>query len=158
MKLSSYLSDEVICLDSKAGSAEEVCREMAGIMANAGLAPDSEMVFRKIMDREKLGTTGIGEGIAMPHAHMDVPDVGVAFLRTATPLDFGALDGKPCRLFFMVISPKSKQEEYLKVMAALACLLKHKQVQNSLLAARSAKDVVDMIRKEEVVNTYSCRL
>ena len=126
---------------------EEVLRAMAERLAGAGLVPAAADLVARLLDRERLGCTGLGGGIAIPHCKLaGISDVVVAMATTAEPIPFGAADGIPVRLIFLVASPASASAAHLHVLARISRVLRTPGVIARLDAADSAESLLETVR------------
>jgi len=122
--------------------SEAVCRLMPS------LSPD--LLASILMEREALGSTGIGEGVAIPHGKVPGIDRLVAvFGRSAGGVQFASLDGKPARLFFLVVAPENSAGMHLKALARISRLLKDERFRRKLLAAEGAEGLLQVLREED---------
>ena len=149
MKLSEYIAEDRIILDADVKSAEDVLKQLCNVMEHSGTVCAAQDLFRKVQQREELGSTGIGEGVAVPHIHTEANAMSVAVLITRDSLDFDAIDGKPCRLFFMVVSPDERRAEYLQLMATVSTLIHHSELRERLLEAHNPAEVMQAIAEAE---------
>jgi PTS system nitrogen regulatory IIA component len=121
LSLADLTRPDLIFTDLPPGSREEVVRSLADHVAACGLVPDAAKLAEHIWERERLGSTGIGAGVAIPHCKLGGLRNGlVAVGRTGSGVDFAALDGEPVRLFFLVISPTESPAEHLRILAAIS--------------------------------------
>ncbi len=157
MKLSDYISEDRVILDADVESAEDVLKQMCSAMECCGTVCAADDLYRKVREREELGSTGIGEGVAVPHIHTEANAMSVAVLVTRNPIDFDAIDGKPCRLFFLVVSPDERRAEYLQLMATVSALIHHSELRNRLMEARDPGEVIQAIREAEEKAACSAR-
>ncbi|NVL90658.1 MAG: PTS sugar transporter subunit IIA, partial [Desulfobacterales bacterium] len=124
MRILDTLKEEVIIAELNAGDKKGVVEEIAGSMAKASGVNQQEMV-RVLLERERLGSTGIGGGIAIPHGKLKSLDsLLVGFGRSPKGVDFEALDGKPAHLFFLLIAPEDSSGTHLRMLARISRLLK----------------------------------
>lgn len=131
-----------------AGDAEGVLRELAGKLAAAGAVADAEQLFARLWERERLGSTAIGRGIAIPHCKLDsLAKVVVAVGLAPAGVDFAAPDAQPVRLFFVVVSPSRSPAEHLQSLAAISRWVKADGRVDRLLASQRPQDVLDMLRE-----------
>ena len=127
-----------------ARNKDQVLRELASLAKTRGL--DEAMVYAVLLDREKLGSTAVGEGIAIPHGKMPGLDsMLLAFARSSAGVDFNAPDGKNCRLFFMVLAPDGAAGQHLGMLGAIARLAKDPTFTSRLLQAQNAAELVDFL-------------
>lgn len=150
MNLTELLSKEAIIPALKNTTKEGVIREIAEAVVRAHPGQDMNELVTLLLEREKLGSTGIENGLAIPHAKVKCLDrIIIAFGKSSEGVPFEAHDGKPSRLFFVLLAPDSAAGLHLKALARLARLLKEEDVVSKLLAARTADDIYDIIKKEE---------
>jgi mannitol/fructose-specific phosphotransferase system IIA component (Ntr-type) len=126
---------------------EEVLRAMAERLERARIVPGTEELVSRLLDREKLGCTGLGGGIAIPHCKLPgISDVVVAMATTAEPIPFGAADGIPVRLIFLVASPATASAAHLHALARISRLLRTPGVIAALDAADSGERLLEVVR------------
>lgn len=125
MKLGEYLEKELVLPELSASTKQEALAELLAPVVEKNPALDAEEVFNVLMEREALGTTGIGNGIAIPHGKLPSLDkIVVVAGRSFEGLDFDALDQKPCNIFFMVLAPENVAGTHLRILAQISRLLK----------------------------------
>lgn len=125
MKLAEYLDRDLIISDLSARTKSEVLAELVSPLAAKFPDLDPKRVAQVLMDREMLGTTGIGDGIAIPHGKLDsIDQVLVIVGRSRAGVDFASLDHKPASIFFTVLAPSSVVGLHLKLLATVSRLLK----------------------------------
>jgi PTS system nitrogen regulatory IIA component len=125
VRLASLTRPELIFPDLPAEDRDSVLRELARRFAGLGLVRDAEGLFQKLRERELLGSTGIGSGVAIPHTKLPGLKEGVVAIGMAPQgVDFGAADGEPVRLLFLVLSPSSSPAEHLQVLATISRWIK----------------------------------
>ncbi len=147
--LADLLASERIVLDSPARNRREVLEALAALLGGQDVAV-REAVRDDLGARERVSSTGVGGGIAFPHARVDsLGSIRLAFLRTVEPVEFGALDGKPVDLFFGVAGPKPSRREYLAVLARLAYVFREPSVREALRAAPSVPEVQALIARHD---------
>jgi len=150
MKLSEILSLEVIEPDLKATDKDGVLAELVDLLFNAKKIKDREKILDDVKKREELMSTGIGHGVAIPHAKSKGVKVLIgAFGRSKKGIDFKSLDGELVYLFFMLISPEEVTSPHIKALAKISRLLKHHYVREMLKSADSAERILELIREEE---------
>jgi PTS system nitrogen regulatory IIA component len=142
MNLADYLKAERVRLDAPATNRREVLEGLGALLGGKDETV-REAVAESLRARELMGSTGVGGGIAFPHARAEfVPSLRLAFLRTAAPVPFEALDGRPVDLFLAVAGPAQGRREYLAVLGSLSYLFRADHVRDRFRAAASAADVV----------------
>jgi len=146
VKLLDLLKEKFIVLDLKARTKNEAIMELVGLIAQSKKLKNKKAFFEAIMEREALGSTGIGDGIAIPHAKTKVTKGFILALgRSATGIDFGALDGENTYLFFILASPKEEVGTHLKILADISHLVKDKFIVGLLKKAKSEKEILKII-------------
>jgi mannitol/fructose-specific phosphotransferase system IIA component (Ntr-type) len=140
---------DLIFPDLPAGDRAQVLRNLAGRIAGRGLVSDANALFDKLWEREQLGTTSVGGGIAIPHCKIERLSAGVVSLgRVPEGVDFGAADGEPVRLFFLVVSPSQSPAEHLQVLAAISRWIKGGGRVQALLEQPDAQALYDYVQRE----------
>lgn len=115
------LDEAGISIADPASSKKRILEQAARLLARDTEEPGTEQIFEKLLERERLGSTGLAGGVALPHARMPgISDSRGAFMRLAEPIDFDALDGQPVDLVFALIVPEDADEEHLQLLAGLA--------------------------------------
>ena len=126
---------------------EAVLEEMSVRLAERGLVPDARDLWEHLLDRERLGCTGLGRGVAIPHCKLrNLTRIVAAVASTAVPVDFGAADGIPIDLIFLVASPAEAPAAHLQTLARISRLLRTPGVPESLRAAASAEQMAEALR------------
>ena len=142
MRLGSLVRPELIFPRLAAGDRLGVLRAFADRVADQGLIPRAEDLYDKLFEREQLGSTGIGSGIAIPHCKLPGLLLGVVALGIVPEgVDFGAVDGSPVKLFFLVLSPPESPAEHLQILAAISRWVK---------AARHAEAILELPSREAI--------
>ena len=150
VKLSEFLTNTQICLELQATDKEGVITELAEYIKEADGMKNFNAFLKDVFKREDVATTGIGGEVAIPHARTDaVESFVIAFGRSSEGVDFKALDSKPCKLFFMLGTPKDQVPQYLQILAHLTRLLKDQAFCNELLAAKTPETVIHVFEDAE---------
>lgn len=150
MKLSEIVSENLILPSLMGTDAPSVLKEFSEAVCIAGKCQDSKALFEKLLEREKQESTGIGNGVAIPHAKLDnLRDVVLAIGYSQNGVEFHAIDGNPTYFFFMVLSPSHAAVQHLRALAALSRLLKSQTFLTRLWQRPSGKDLIELIRQEE---------
>lgn len=153
MKITDLLKKQSICLDGKADSKEQVIREMVDLMAEGGNINDIDTYRETVFKREEEGTTGIGEGIAIPHGKTEaVRAPGLAAMVLPEGVDYDSLDGEPAYLIFLIAAPNTEDNVHLEVLSRLSMLLMDEDFRNKLLHAKDVDEFlayVDAAEKEK---------
>lgn len=151
MRISDYLKEKRILLNLKARYKEESIKEIAALLKDSKDIVNFRTFLSDVFEREKAGTTGIGNGLAIPHARTDaVKDFVIAFGRSQEGVEFKSLDGNLAKLIFLMGTPKEKGlSAYLKLLAQLTKILKNADFRESLLKASSPKEILNEFKKIE---------
>ena len=150
MKIADLLAKESIDLQAKVGSKAEALEHLVTLMAKSGKLADEAEYKRCVLAREEEGSTGIGEGIAIPHAKTNaVKAPGLAAMIVAEGVDFASLDDQPAKLFFLIAAPDTEDNVHLDVLSRLSTLLMDEEFTTALYAAKSPKDFLSIIDKFE---------
>lgn len=150
MKLMDFLDKKAIIPELKKGNKEEVIREMVNKLAASGEIKDGDETVRILMEREKLGSTGIGEGVAIPHGKSkDVKKITAVFAKAKEGIDFEALDGEPVYLFFLLVAPESSTSEHIKALARISRLLKDSNFRKKLKMKQTIEEILSAISEED---------
>ena len=150
MKIADLLAKESIDLRAKVGSKEEALEHLVALMAKSGKLADEAEYKRCVLAREEEGSTGIGEGIAIPHAKTNaVKAPGLAAMIVSEGVDFASLDDQPAKLFFLIAAPDTEDNVHLDVLSRLSTLLMDEEFTTALYAAKSPKEFLSIIDKFE---------
>lgn len=145
-KISEILSPDTIILDVKGNEKIEVIKELSQILIDKNIITDTQEFFAAILKRENLESTGIGQGVAIPHARTKaVKTMALVFGRSNSGIDFSSLDGQPSYLIFLIAAPEDKKTEYIMTLARLSRLLRKDEARKGLLEAKSAEEVIQTI-------------
>ena len=146
MKITDLLTKESIDLNVKASSKKDVIEQAVELMEHNGNINNKEEYFKLVMKREKDGSTGVGEGIAIPHGKGGViSEPGLAAMVIPDGVEFNSLDGKPVKLLFLIAAPNSKDNIHLDVLSRLSTLLMNEKFKEDLLNAKSKEDFLKII-------------
>ncbi len=149
MKITEVLHHDAICVDLKAhdkkGILAELVKPLTGI---AGLEQDT--LVQILMDRERLGSTGIGGGIGIPHGKLKgLESLILGFGLSRNGVDFESIDGRPTHIFFLLITPENSTGLHLKLLARISRILKNEPFKERLFNAVDSKEVLDIIAQED---------
>ena len=149
MKILDIINEDLIKPDLSARSKEEALTELAGLIATKeGL--DEEKIVGVLREREKLGSTGIGDGIAIPHGKLkELKKLVASFGRSKKGIDFQSIDGKPTHLFFLLMAPENTAGVHLKALARISRLLKDKKFRESLLVANNTEGIFQALKDQD---------
>ena len=144
--LNNLLSASQVLLDFDASSKKRVF-EQAGMLFESHLGLARSIVFDSLFAREKLGSTGLGQGIAIPHGRIKgLKHAAGAFLRLARPVPFDSPDGRPVNLLFILLVPEQATEEHLQILSELAQRFSERSFRDKLLAAPDAAAIVALFQ------------
>ncbi|MBT9056580.1 PTS fructose transporter subunit IIC [Lactobacillus delbrueckii subsp. bulgaricus] len=150
MRIKDILSPESMIMDLQATTKDEAINEMADLEVATGIVNNKEKFVESIWAREKESTTGIGGGIAMPHARNEyINKARVLFAKSEKGVDYDSLDQQPVHLFFMITAPAGADNTHLQALAKLSSLLINPDLVEKLKAAKTADEVIDLFSQEE---------
>lgn len=150
MRIKDILSPESMIMDLKATTKDEAINEMADLEVATGIVNNKQKFVESIWAREKESTTGIGGGIAMPHARNEyINKARVLFAKSEKGVDFDSLDQQPVHLFFMITAPAGADNTHLQALAKLSSLLINPDLVEKLKAAKTADEVIDLFSQAE---------
>lgn len=150
MKISELLSPDVIVADLKARGKSDVLTELTDALLKADPGLSRDEVVQVLLERERLGSTGIGDGVAIPHGKLKgLSGLLLSFGRSREGVDFDSMDGKPAHLFFLLVAPEESVGVHLKALARISKLLKDPAVRAKLLGADTAQALQAIVAEEE---------
>ena len=150
MKIVDFLNEKAITADIKATNKEGIIRELVDVLATAEGIKNKDELIKVLVNRETLGSTGIGQGVGIPHAKTNaVKKLVAAFGICHNGVDFDALDGEPVFIFFLLVAPEDSAGPHLKGLARISRLLKDKFFRESLKALNDEKTILKLIREED---------
>ena len=153
MNIMSFLDERAVSVELKAqDNKEEVIRELAELLVKSGAIKEKDVgkLVQILLKRESLGSTGIGQGVAIPHGKSDcVTRLVGAFGISRAGVNFDSLDGEPVQLFFLLVAPEDSAGPHLKALARISRLLKDKHFRDTLRAANDEQTVVSIIDEED---------
>lgn len=150
MKIADFLSPDAVLADLVGVRKRDVLGELCAPMARRFPGIGGERLLAVLAEREKLGSTGIGDGVAIPHGKLaGLPGLVATFGRSVRGVDFDALDGRPSHLFFALFAPESSAGIHLKALARISRLLKSAALRSRILAAEDAAEIYDLLTGED---------
>ena len=150
MKIVDFLNEKAVTANIKANSKEGVIRELVDLLAKAEGIKNKEELVKTLLNREALGSTGIGQGVGIPHGKTNAVKKLVAAFGICHPgVNFDALDGESVYIFFLLIAPEDSAGPHLKALARISRLLKDKFFRESLIALTDEKAILKLIREED---------
>lgn len=152
MRISEFLDEGAVSCELKANTKEGVIRELVGVLVKTGAVKEKDVpkFVQILLDREALGSTGIGQGVAIPHGKTSCTSrlVGAVGVSRAG-LNFDSLDGELVHIFFLLVAPEDSAGPHLKALARISRLLKERHFRDSLRAAKDEKTLLKIIRDED---------
>jgi len=150
MKITEMLKQEFILEELEGRGKKDVLAELSGVFKTPGINLDSKEMLKVLLEREKLGSTGIGEGIAIPHGKMaGLKEMVISFGRSSKGVDFETLDGRPAHLFFLLMAPENSSGLHLKVLAKISKMLKDNAFRKNLREAGTRSDLFRVISEKD---------
>lgn len=150
MSLISELSDKMILPDLTATSKKEVLMDLARAVQDEYPDLETEDLYAILRERESLGSTGIGEGIAIPHGKIkNLSKITICFARSIHGVPFDSIDGKPAHLFFLLLAPESAAGPYLSSLAELSRFLKNPHTREQLMQAQNKQELAEVFTAAE---------
>jgi mannitol/fructose-specific phosphotransferase system IIA component (Ntr-type) len=150
MLICDHLRADNALFQAEGASKLAALRTLTEQLAHSGDIRDAEACLEVLLAREKLMTTGVGKGVALPHAFSpEAPQTVVAYLRSEGGIDFDAIDEKPVHHIFCILGPPSAEGRHLKILARLARLLNHADFLTALQSASTAEELLAALRSQE---------
>ena len=150
MKVFDFLDKDAIKADMKSTKKEDVIKELVGLLSSTRSIKDKASLVQTLMNRESLGSTGIGQGIGIPHAKSNCVKELVGVLGVSkNGVDFDSLDGEPTYIFMLLVAPEDAAGPHLKALARISRMLKDKFVRDALIAAKDEKAILNIIARED---------
>jgi len=150
MKIMDYLNEEWVIPDLKGMDKASVLKELSSVLVKPCQVTSVEDLLQVLLDRERLGSTGIGEGIAIPHGRLKkLKTFFISFGRSPKGVDFDSIDRKPSQLFFLVMAPENSAVDNLKLLSRMVTLLKEPSFKKRLMEAPSRKELFQIISEED---------
>lgn len=150
MKMLDILDRECIIAELRSRTKKEVLEELTGALLNCKADLDKEALVEVLLEREQLGSTGIGDGIAIPHGKVpDLDELIVSFGRSTLGIEFDSMDGRPTHLFFLLIAPENSAGVHLRALAKISKLLKSAHFRQRLMESGTREEIFQVIREED---------
>lgn len=143
MPLAELLNEKNIIIPLKSCDRDSVIREMVEHMNAASYVQNVKIVIKSVLIREKMGSTGLDKGIAIPHARThEVSDLCIALGISSKGIEYNSLDGKKSKLFFMILAPPDQSSQHIKILSEIAVISKNPEMLLNLHNANSIEDVL----------------
>ena len=150
MKILDILPKEAIVPELKARTKREVLEELSDALIGVKKYLKRDELVEVLMERERLGSTGIGEGVAIPHGKLkDIDQLLISFGRSTEGIDFDSMDGKPAHLFFLLVAPENSAGIHLRALAKISRLLRSVDLRQKLFNASSRDEIFEIISQED---------
>lgn len=150
MKISDILSRDVIEVNLDVADKEDSLKKIISLAAKSNKITDLQKVTDTIYEREKLVSTGVGKGFAIPHGKTDaISDIVAAFVITKNPVDFDSIDGEPVRFIFLLIGKETLLNTHIKLLSRISRLMNKDDFRVKLLQAKTREEVLEIFRQEE---------
>ena len=150
MKISDILNAGVIAVNLEAADKEDALKNVIALAANSEKILDINKVSETIHEREKLVSTGVGKGFAIPHGKTDaISDIVAAFAITKDPIDFDSIDGEPVRFIFLLVGKETLLNTHIKLLSRISRLMNKDEFRDKLLEAKTSEEVLNIFREEE---------
>ena len=146
MKFSELINKNYIIPEFKSSTKKQVLEELVEALASNNVEIDKVELLNALLEREKLGSTGIGDGVAIPHGKLNgLDNIMLLFGKSGQGVDFDAIDRKPVCMVFLLVAPADSAGLHLKALARLSRMLREKEFKNSLLMASDAETLLKII-------------
>jgi fructose-specific phosphotransferase system IIA component len=150
MKITDILTEQVIRTNLPGSSKDEIINAMIDLAASQDKVVDKEKLRAAIFEREKIMSTGVGSGFAIPHGKTDaVNDIVAAFAVTAQPIDYQSLDEQPVRIVFLLVGRDNMVGPHIKLLSRISRLMNKEEFRVKLLEAKTPLEILEIFRKEE---------
>ena len=150
MNILDILDEESILPEIKSVSKKEVVEELAAVAARQNDDLELDLLVERLLEREKLGSTGVGDGVAIPHAKVSgMEDVTAVFGRSIGGVDFDSMDGKKAHLLFLLVAPESSTGSHLKALARISRLMQNSAFRAGLMEAKSREEIFKAFAEED---------
>ncbi len=150
MKLMDFIVKDAVVVSLQGKEKEDVSEEMVAALVKSKKISSKEKVVKILLDREELGSTGIGQGVGIPHGKTnEVDNVVIAFGSSRQGIEFESLDGEPVYLVFLLLAPVESTGAHLKALAKISRILKDKHFRQSLRDAKNVDEAIKIIKEED---------
>ena len=150
MKITDILKKDYIIDSLVSNDKASTLEELSSFLKNKGLISNKENLLNALMEREKLGSTGIGENVAIPHAKIsEIDQIITIFGRSIKGIEFDSLDKKPVHFIYLVLAPAKSSGQHLKVLARISRLLKNKSLREAIMGAAETNQIYSIIADED---------
>ena len=150
--ISELLNLNRICIGLKGKSKEEILLGITDLLREDPRVNNFDVMQQAVLDREQMMSTGVGKGIALPHAKTSaINDIILVFATTETPIDFDAVDNEPIRILFLILSAETEKTTHIKLLSRISRLMNNDDLRNELLNAKNAAEIVSIFKLKEQI-------
>ena len=150
MKIMDFLSQDAIIVDLKATDKKSAIVELAEVLKNTKKIKNSDNIINIVLERERLGSTGIGQGVALPHGKTDLLQEQIGVLGISRKgIEFNSLDGETFHIIFLLVGPVEVAGQHLKALSRISRLFKDKFLRQAIKEAKTTQEVVKLIQQED---------
>lgn len=150
MKISDLLKPEFVIPEMKGKTKEEVINELIDLFKDDERVNDLDRIRSSVLEREKIMSTGVGKGFAIPHSKtLATSDILVAFGRLSKPIDFEALDGEPVNLVFLLVGKENMVGPHIKLLSRISRMMNKDEFRKSVADAKDTSEILDIFQEEE---------
>lgn len=150
MRLTDVLKEELINISLSGKSRDACIKELIGKLAESQMINDADTIFTAVLEREKIMTTGVGNGIAIPHCkHTSSPEFAVCLGIRKKGVDFQAIDGKEVKIIFLLVGPENNPGLHIKLLSRISRLMSNEDLRQQLQGCENNKAAFDLIHEEE---------
>jgi len=150
MKILDYLKEDWILPELQGTDKRSVLKELSGVLMKPCQVASGDEILQVLLEREKVGSTGIGEGVAIPHGRLKkLRTFFISFGRSMTGIEFDSIDHRPSQLFFLVMAPENSAVDNLKLLGRIVTLLKDPSFRKRLLEAHTREEIFKIISEED---------
>ena len=151
MRITDILFSRHIIPSLKAMTKEQVLAELVEMLTRNDTGVNQEKLVQILVEREELGSTGIGDGVAIPHGKFDgIDHILAGFGKSDKGIDFNSMDSKPAHLFFVLIAPKNSAADHLKALARISRVIKDPILKRSLLSAETPDEIYSLLEESDL--------